>query len=82
MKVVFLYGGGQDSRVWQETTAELRQQTGASSLRVLSLDITGCGEKREVETMDLSFGAKAIKTTIACVVAHSLAVRCLPRKET
>jgi pimeloyl-ACP methyl ester carboxylesterase len=50
---VFLHGGGQGSWVWDETMQALERQAGNGSHRVLSLDIPGCGRKRDRVTSDL-----------------------------
>jgi pimeloyl-ACP methyl ester carboxylesterase len=48
---VFLHGGGQGSWVWDETMQALERQAGSESLRVLLLDIPGCG--RDIERAGL-----------------------------
>ncbi len=51
----FLHGGGQGGWVWQDTIAELNKQTTGKFGKALTLDVPGCGEKRDKETSTLTF---------------------------
>jgi pimeloyl-ACP methyl ester carboxylesterase len=53
---VFLHGGGQGSWVWNETIAALERQTDGGFGRSLTLDIPGCGTKRDrpTDSVDVS----------------------------
>ena len=55
--IAFLHGGGQGGWVWQATIAELHRLTGGKFGRALALDISGCGQKRNKDTTDLTFSA-------------------------
>jgi len=50
---VFLHGGGQGGWVWDETIAALDRQSGGHFGRALTLDIPGCGRKRDRTTDDI-----------------------------
>ena len=52
--IVLIHGGGQGAWVWAETIEAIRVEAGEAAGGVLTLDVPGCGEKRGVETTDLS----------------------------
>jgi len=52
---IFLHGGGQGSWVWETTLAALRQQSSGDCGQLLTLDVPGCGRKRQLETGKLQF---------------------------
>lgn len=54
-RYAFLHGGGQGSWVWEETVKALKLQGDASPCEVLTLDVPGCGTKRERTTQGMTF---------------------------
>ncbi|WP_439133312.1 alpha/beta fold hydrolase [Pseudomaricurvus sp.] len=54
LNFAFLHGGGQGSWVWQETISELKTLAGENLGSVVTLDVPGCGEKRDRDTKDLT----------------------------
>jgi len=50
----FLHGGGQGSWVWDEVTDALRRQAAPDEVKVLALDVPGCGVKRGRNTEGMS----------------------------
>ncbi len=54
MNFAFLHGGGQGSWVWAETIAALHAQGSNDIANVLTLDVPGCGSKRDRRSDDLT----------------------------
>lgn len=84
---VLLHGGGQGSWVWAETIAALRQQAG-DAVRILALDVPGCGTKRGRPTdaievpeivAELIGDIERAGIEDAVLVGHSQAGTILPR---
>lgn len=85
---VFLHGGGQGGWVWQETLDALTAQTPAGGVRALTLDVPGCGAKRDRDTSgmtiddvvaDLARDIDAAAVEDAVLVGHSQAGTAIPR---
>lgn len=83
----FLHGGGQGSWVWSPTIAALKEQASDDSVRIMALDIPGCGAKRgraieHLERHDVSrelvadLESAGMKNVV--MVGHSLAGNVLP----
>jgi pimeloyl-ACP methyl ester carboxylesterase len=84
---VFLHGGGQGSWIWNETIDALKIQSHDDVARYLSLDIPGCGQKRERVTDNISAADIVAELladidragiTDAVLVGHSQAGTILP----
>ena len=83
----FLHGGGQGGWVWDEALAALAQQLGGADFRAKAFDLPGCGEKRGVDTAQLTvrdvaavFAAELAQSGLEdCIlVGHSNAGTILP----
>lgn len=84
---VLVHGGSQGSWVWQEVMAALRLQNDGKAIRLLALDVPGCGVKRGRDVSGLSFNdvveelaadLDAASVTGAVAVGHSQAGILLP----
>ncbi len=51
---IFLHGGKQGGWVWDETMAALKVQAPDLPLRILALNVPGCGQKRKIDTSRLA----------------------------
>ncbi len=51
---IFLHGGKQGGWVWDKTVAALKVQAPDIALRILALDVPGCGHKRKMDTSKLT----------------------------
>lgn len=67
----FVHGGGQGGWVWDETIAALNRQSSENFGRVLTLDIPGCGSKRDRKTDGIDVSAM-VAELIADVEAAGL----------
>ncbi len=86
-EIVLLHGGAQGSWVWAETIAAIRLEAGDVPVRIVTLDVPGCGEKRGRDTTAMS--VPDVLAELACeldshdvsnalLVGHSQAGTLLP----
>ena len=84
---VFVHGGGQAGWVWAETITAMRRQDDGTLGQLLTLDVPGCGSKRQQRTdsltiqhvaADLVADIEKAGLTQVVLVGHSQAGQVLP----